>query len=336
MNNKRIKRTFLLAIFFSCTLLSFPSHSSALTISPPRLEVRGDKGQILKENITLTNDKNVSQEFYLSLANFEAQGETGNPSFVNPKDDLGTWISAPENVIFLPGESKVVPIIITIPKDAEPGGHFAAVFWGTTPNNATGSSQVSLGAKVGTLVLLSVNGEVKEDAGLLSFNTENNKFWYKTLPVSFEFRFKNDGGDRVKPTGPITLRDTIFLKVDSIPANVSEGNVLPGSTRKFTSTWQKFERDSNYIAPEGGFAKFWSSVSYEWKNFAVGLYSANLNIEYGLQKQHVKKMAFFFVFPWELIIVILIIGAIAYFGGRKGVKKYNKYIIEKAKIGMGV
>jgi hypothetical protein len=333
MNNHLNHRAFLtlLAIMALSFCLS-PSISHALTLTPTRFEIAGNPGDTLTGEITLINETSASETFYPSYSNFEAQGESGTPTFVEPKDDLGTWIKADvASVSLAPSQQKIVSFKINIPKDAEPGGHFAVIFWGTSP---AGQGQVSIGAKTGVLVLLSVNGDVKEQAGLLNFNTINNKFWYKTLPVSFEYRFKNDGGDRIKPEGIITIRDTLFLPAEVLNANPVEGNVLPNSTRKIKVDWVKYERPSDYVAPTSFFKRFWGDVSYEWKNFAVGLYSANFNVSYGLQGQHVKKTSFFFVFPWELIIVMIVVFVVLFWGGKKLIKRYNKFIIEKARNGI--
>lgn len=331
---KKIKALFSIFIFFG-VFLSVVHTSYALTISPPRLELNGNPGDTISETLTLTNEKNVNQQFFLSFENFETQGETGTPTFVEPKSGLGTWMSSQPSVSLLPGESKIVPFTIKIPENAEAGGHFASIFWGTNPSG-TGGGQVSIGAKVGTLVLLSVSGDIKEEAGLLSFNTLNKKFFYKTLPVEFEYRFKNDGNDRIKPEGDAIIRNTLFIPTEKIDANISAGNVLPGSTRKYDFKWLEYGLGANYIAREGNFAKFWDNVVYEWKNFALGLYSANLKLEYGTLNQKVSKTLFFFVFPWELVVVMAFVLLIVYFGGKKIIRKYNKYIIEKARHDMKV
>ncbi|MFA7285706.1 MAG: hypothetical protein WC011_02570 [Candidatus Paceibacterota bacterium] len=335
MNSLKIVKTCILLIAFFGLFVTFSHTAHALTISPPRLELSGDPGDLIKENLTLTNEKNVTQKFFLSFENFEAQGESGTPSFVEPKSGLGTWMSAEPSVSLLPGESKIIPFTIKIPENAEAGGHFASVFWGTSPSGS-GGGQVSIGAKVGTLILLSVSGDIKEEAGLLSFNTLNNKFFYKTLPVSFEYRFKNDGNDRIKPVGNALIRNTLFIPTEKIDANISLGNVLPGSTRKYDFKWLEYERDANDVNREGYFGNFIDNISYQWKNFAVGLYSANLKLAYGINSQEVSKTVLFFVFPWELVLVMLFSLFIIYFFGGKIIRKYNRYIIEKARNGMKI
>ncbi|MFA5791892.1 MAG: hypothetical protein WC884_02550 [Candidatus Paceibacterota bacterium] len=329
-----LKYRVLLVIFTIITLsvYLYPVSVNALTLTPIRFEISGNPGDVLSEEITLTNEGESAETYYVSYSNFEAQGENGDPAFMEPKEGLGTWIKTQDSsVVILPRQQKIIPFTITIPKNAEPGGHFSVIFWGTSPS---GGSGVSIGAKTGVLVLLSINGDVKEEAGLLNFNTKNKQFWYSTLPISFEYRFKNDGGDRIKPQGKIIIRDTIFFPTERLNANPTEGNVLPVSTRKFNVHWIKYERSKDYIAPANFFKKFLDDTYYQWQNFAIGLYSANLNVSYGLQGQHIKKTTFFFVFPWQLALVMLLVFVIVFWGGKKLIKRYNKFIIDKARVGM--
>lgn len=326
--NQRISLAFFVIIAFGFFL--YPtSKIDALTLTPGRFEVRGNPGDTITEEMLLINEGDKVEAYYSSFSNFEAQGESGSPAFVEPKSGLGTWITTPVSSVSLDArEQKIIPFTITIPADAEPGGHFAVIFWGTSP--AGGSGQVSVGAKTGILVLLSVNGDVKEEAGLLDFKTLDSQFFYNTLPVSLEYRFKNDGGDRIKPEGKITIRNTVFFPAEYLDANPGEGNVLPNSTRKIKVDWQKYERPSDYKEPTNIFSKFLSDVGYQWKNFAVGLYSANLNVAYGTQGEHVKKTTFFFVFPWQLVLVMLLVFVVVFYGGKQAIRRYNRFIIDQA------
>lgn len=335
MNTLNARSILVNIALLSALLFLVPIKTNALSVSPPRIEIQGNPGETIKQEMTLTNDTENTQIFYSSFANFEAQGETGNPSFVQSGNDLGSWMSAESSVTLKPGQSVIVPIQINIPSNAEAGGHFAAIFWGTTPS-VTGASAVSIGAKIGTLILLSVPGNVKEDGGLVSFSTVDKKFLHTTLPVSFEYRFKNDGGDRIKPVGKITMHDLVYIPEDRIDANPGGGNILPGSTRRFNIDWVKNPRDKDYVAPTGVFAQFFDQALYEWNNFAIGPYFAKLDLLYGTSANRVSKTAFFFVFPWQLLICLIVIGTIVFWGGKKLISKYNRHIIKKARAGMNI
>jgi hypothetical protein len=311
-------------------VLGWAFSASAMTLTPVRYEIQGNPGDTLTKEMTIINDGSTAVRYYSSFANFEAQGETGSASFVTPKDDIGTWMMTDESITLAPGEQKTVAFVVKIPKDAEPGGHFGVIFWGTAPENNSGDKQVSVTAKTGLLVLLTVNGAVKEGGGLLGFSTLNNQFWYNSLPVSFTYRFQNTGGDRVKPIGLIKIRDTVFLPAQKLNANPVNGNILPNSTRKFTVDWVKYVPPTEAPIVTGVVKNFFHRAVYQWKNFAVGLYSANLNLTYGLLGQNVKKTVFFFVFPWQLLICLIVLFIIVFFIGKILIGRYNNYIIKKA------
>jgi len=331
MRHKKLLPYYILA--FALVFLSARS-AYALTITPIRIELKSNPGTTVEANVTITNEQKASANFYPSFANFEAQGESGNPTFSDDSHDLASWMSTDQLVHLEPNESKTVKIKISIPSDADPGGHFAAAFFGTLPPNKSGNGQIGIGAKTGTLILLSVNGDVKESAGLLDFYPLDHKTFYNTLPVSFSYRFRNDGGDRIKPAGSITMHDIFYIPEDSIDANPSSGNILPNSTRRFGVDWIKSPRDKEYTEPTGVFAKFFGTALYEWHNYAFGPYFVKLNLLYGTSATRVSKMAFIFVFPWQLLICLAIILIIIFWGGKKLIRRYNRHIIQKARVGM--
>jgi len=307
-------------------LFGFSSVAHALTLTPTRLEISGDPGQTLMEQMTLINEGATTQTFYSSYANFEAQGETGTPTFVTAKDDIGTWMETSASLTLAPRESKTVDIKITIPQNADPGGHFAAIFWGTEPSvSAPGS--VAIGAKTGMLVLLSVNGAVSENGGILQFATDNSQTFYTALPISFYYRFQNSGGDRIKPTGTVALKDIIGLTEAKIDGNPVEGNVLPNSIRRIETVWQ----GKGGPTPPKDRGNFFTEVGYEWNNFAFGRYNAQLNLTYGADNRVATAMFSFWVFPWQLLLVLIILLLLVFFIGRAAIRHYNHWVILRAK-----
>lgn len=334
MTIKKIPLYFIAVFVFMA--LGYANQVFAMTISPVRYEIQGDPGQIISKDVTIINDDKVDVTYYSSYANFEAQGETGSAAFVEPKDDIGTWMSTEKEVNLLPGEQKTIKFSVKIPQNAEPGGHFGVIFFGTSPENDGSGKQLSVSAKTGLLVMLSVSGNVKEGGGLLEFGTKDNQFWYNSLPVSFVYRFKNDGGDRVKPAGLIKIRDTVFIPAKKLNANPVNGNILPSSTRKFTVDWINSPETKTFeeLKSANAFKKFINRATYQFKNFAVGLYSAKLDISYGTHSQTANKTVFFFVFPWQLLICLIIVFTIVFFLGRTLIRRYNRYIIKMARAGM--
>jgi len=303
------------------------SHAYALTISPARIEISGNAGTTVGGQFSLINEQATPQTFYASYENFSAQGETGAPAFSADQTGLDTWLAVtPTQVTIAPGQAISVPYSIAIPKGTDPGGYFAAIFWSTSPP-ANSNAQVSIGAKVGLLVLLTVNGNVTESAGITQLSRDGHGFFYNSLPVTLLYKFRNNGGDRVEPVGTMTFRDTFFIRSGHIDGNPEQGNILPDSTRAFTLQWLK---QAAPVPVQG----FFNTVSYQWQNFALGLYSAHLDLTYGTKGLHATKTAWFFVLPWQLLLCIIAVLAIIWWGGRKVLSRYNAYIIRQAQSGM--
>ena len=305
----------------------FSGDANALTVSPVRFEVSADAGEEIIDSIILYNDTDVTQSLYTSYANFEARGESGTPAFLEEKTDLATWIKTNPNVVIQPGESKIVPFTIKIPSEAEPGGYFATIFFGTVAPEGSGS-QLSIGAKTGVLVLLRVNGEIDEDGGILEFATVNNQTFFTALPVSFTSRFQNSGSDRVKPDGFVNIENIFGGKAAKLMANPVDGNVLPESVRRFEVVWND---DGNAVEPLSDKSSFFEKVGFEWKNFAFGKYTATLNLSFGATGGDMDPMSFkFWVFPWHLIIFLIIAGIIIFLVLKTTIKKYNRWIVSQA------
>lgn len=316
------KKTFIFSILLILCAVSFgvSKQAHALTLTPVRIELSGDAGTVVTSEITLINDRDTEETFYSSYANFEAQGETGSPNFVDPTEGLGTWIRTDDVVVLSPGTSKIIPVSITIPTNAEPGGYFAAVFFGTNNPNLGDAGSVSIGAKTGVLVLLRVNGDVDENGGILEFDTKNGTRFFTSLPVSFYYRFQNTGGDRVKPEGDITIKHFIGFTKARVPANLVEGNVLPNQIRRFEATWQSRSGDS---VPQENM-NFFDNVKSQWSNFAFGYYKANIALSYGESNLITDASVGIWVFPWHLLLTLIVLIMLVNFIWKKATKHHRE------------
>lgn len=314
---RKISTTFVLAAMLTSVI-----SAQALTISPARAELTADPGETISDSFLLINEQNTDQTFYTSVENFESQGETGTPNFTASKEGLPTWIKVEEKVVLKKGERVKIPYTVTVPADADAGGHFAAIFLSTVPP-ALGEGEVSVGAKVGMLVLLKVTGSIKEQGGLKSFIIKEDKKVLTSLPVEFIYRFENAGNDRVKPEGNIIIKNMFGGETARLEANKAQGNVLPGSTRRFDVTLG--DSKAPLIS-----APFFDHVKFQMSNFAFGMYFADLKLSFGNSSVAESSLTYF-IFPWQLmsivggalLVVILILLTL--------VKRYNRWIIKQAR-----
>lgn len=333
-NKNPFSISFRLAAGFLFLTLIFPSVSAQAATVTPRIEVNAEAGQTVREVFKVTNEERESRTFYLSFENFQSVDESGNPSFTGGLTDLASWISGPETVTVGPGDSKEVSVSISVPTNAEPGGHFAAIFLQTDPPN-TGSGQVAISSRLGSLVLLRVGGEFEQGGNILEFATNQKQRFFTSLPVTFYYRFQNTGDDHIKPLGDVQVTNTFGMTSKLLAANPVDGSVLPKSTRRIETSWidsgKPLKQDVDRALPEDTGKGFFGKAGYQLKNFAFGKYTAKLKLVYGTQELKSTNASYtFFVIPWQLILIVLVGLSIILPLLVMGVKRYNQHIIRKA------
>ena len=306
--------------------LFFTQQALALTISPPRMELSADPGQKFGEVIKLFNETDSVKTIYTSTANFTAkQGEEGVPMFLEVEENSGLadWIEIEKGPITLfPSERKEIPFTVSVPKFADPGGHYAAVFFGDKSPEAEGGA-VEVAGKLGSLILLRVSGDIKEKGRLIEFSLADGKDFYEHLPVSFVAGLENSGNVHLKPKGEILIKNILGFTSDKVEVNKRGGNVLPGTNRHFESSWLK-------TSFEGTPSGFWQKLNVEKNNFALGRYKAELILGYGTNGEQAIDDVVFWVFPWHLLLVSGILIALLIFLIILVIGRYNRWIVRKA------
>ncbi len=308
---------FILALLIFSAWILPVTPAFALTLSPVRIEIAGDPGQTLHGEIELYNEQSEQKTFFSSFENFEPSGEDGAPKFVGGGKELATWIETEESIVLAPNEKRKISYTITIPEGTEAGGYFGAIFFGGQNPSAVENGEVSVGGKLGTLILLTVRGDIEEGAGILDFGTNIGRIGVY-LPVSFSFRMSNDGADRIVPVGDIRITNGLGMTVATIPANENEGSILPNSARRFTSVWEATG------VPGAG---FFDTVRYEWNNLHIGWYTAHARVAWGTHNTVSMARYDFFLIPWHLLIVCMCVGGVLAYS----VRRYNAWIIRHAR-----
>jgi hypothetical protein len=323
----------LLLIFCLLVVGFFYSQQSAyaLTVSPAIIELSVDPGQTITKEITLFNETGIPAQLFATTQDFEAAGDGGQPKFLpkavpSNEASASNWVSvSPSQIVVEPGKFVKTQFTVTVPANADPGGHYLAVFWGIQPPVVSGPAAVAIGAKIGSLVLIGVTGDISEKGELKEFALPEGKI-YTHLPVEMAFRFFNSGNIHLKPKGDIVVRNLLGGKVATISANDKEARVLPNQTRQFFATWQK--QDPDLTAESlGWWQKFWAEFQQERSNFAFGRYTAQLNLAFGQDKSvHTARLAFW-VIPWALLIVYLILLIILLIIIGRLFRMYNRWVI---------
>ena len=319
-----MRKTSLILPAAFLALLCFGFNAKALTLSPPTEEITAKPGESVDIVAKLYNETNAALTLQPGDLSFTAKNETGQPDFFDDKTgmDLQHWIAVPTAVTLAPQERQSVVVTINVPKGADPGGHYAAIFWGTSPPKVDSGAGVE--GRIAMLILVDVEGNAKEDLKAIEFHPLAGFLTH--LPADLMARFQNNGSVHKHPAGDIIVKNMFGRTAATLPFNIqpSTGNVLPKSIRRFDVSWVK-----NVLADNA------SEWSREWHNFAFGYYSATLNATYGESNKLITAKTSFWVFPWMVSLVGLIVLAIAFLILRQLVINYNRSIIRRYTQGRG-
>jgi hypothetical protein len=230
---------------------------SGLSISPLHNQLKLDPGA--SANIQLSI-KNITQNAVLAKAyvnDFTADNESGTPILVtDTKQQVPTSIKKfvkPQDVPLEVGEKKQVTVPVNIPADASPGAYYGIVRYRAIPSGAKapGEGEVSLSASVGTIVLIQVKGNLKEQAQLSSlkvYQGDDSGTIFLQKPNKVGVEISNLGNSFIQPFGKVVVTNSSGKQVYSYEINNSQprANVLPGSKRTFKDPIKNISKPGRY------------------------------------------------------------------------------------------
>lgn len=207
---------------------------SALGISPAIIELILERGGTREKKISVFN-----------VTNFPLPVKGKAESFFVVEDlepgaeeifDVSSWITIePADFILQPQEKKEIQVTINVPEEAEPGGHYAALYFQPLiPVEVLSPQTAFLTARVGTLGFFVVKGEIVEEAELEEIEVARVQ---QFGPVDFGIPIKNSGNVHILPSGKITVTDIFGREREAI--ELAPTTVLPHTSKVIEGQWEK-------------------------------------------------------------------------------------------------
>lgn len=271
--------------------------ANGFRISPVRSEVTIEKGKNQNLTVTVENPSDAPTTARAVVNDFIASDqENGEPRLILddkaplPKNDFKKLVGTIPDVNLEPKEHKDVTVTLTVPADANSGGYYGAIRFAPVVNGQ--QSTVGLTASVGTLVLVTVPGNLTEKLDLVQLSAAQNgkaTSFLTSGSVSVLTRLKNDGDIHLQPFGKVAVKDTFGKTIIQYEFNSTEprANILPGSIRRFEDQLNK---------------KNW---------FGRYTIESNLGYSQGSGSLITAKSTFWYIPGWALAVLALLIVAIA-------------------------
>lgn len=289
----------------------------ALEIAPPVLNLTANPGEVINTQIAIRDIANSPLIVTSEINDFTASGdENGNPKVLTNTDEkspysITNWVSPFPKMTLKSRQVENLPLKITVPLNAAPGGYYGVIrFTATAPEGTT--SSVSLAPSLGALVMIRVKGDAYEKLAIAEFYmTDNGKksTLFEGIPFDFVERIENQGNVYEQPSGNILIKNMFGKPVASVNVNSEYRNILPKSVRKFNQTFDKSALGNGMM---------------------FGRYTAELTLTYG-NKQTVSSSLTFWVIPWKLIIlgIVVLVGLVI--GIRMAISRYNERLVGKSR-----
>ena len=265
---------------------------SSLTAIPPRLgedlSLRIKPGEKIQTSVRVRNGssetmtvKSLAQDFIVDLG-----GETPVPveDNISNRWSLASWVFLTPSVQEVePGKIATVNVIIDVPEDALPGGHYAMITH--QPNSGSSAlpefdlartSAATLQQRVGTLLYVTVDGPINEAAFIRELNFPK---FTEYGPVPFSFTVDNQSDIHISPQIGIEIYNLLGRKVETV--EVETKNVFPFIARGFEGQWDRV--------------------------WGFGPYTAKAVMSYGSTGQVAIAKTTFWLLPITLLMAILVI-----------------------------
>lgn len=216
-------------------------------VGPGKIEVTVKPGETVTKYMTITNRISDGRSFGVAVEDMSGSADP-TQSVVLLGDARGPY-TLKDDVFFHDnkvdlnlGERAVVPITITMPQNAQPGGYYGAVLVSTLetrPKNqeVTTDIQSPIISRVGVLLFITVSGKVDTSGSLTKFSTIGDKWWFQSGPVNLGLLFENTGSVYLNPYGEVKVQNIFGEEVGLV--EVDPWFVLPKSLRLREVTWDR-------------------------------------------------------------------------------------------------
>lgn len=258
-------------------------------VGPGKTELTIEPGESRTVEIIVTNRTGELRAF-----NFEVEDAAGSNNLETPVVLLGNdrgpytlkdYVKLPQMSIDLEHNERArIPVTISVPKDAEPGGRYGSVLVTTVSKDAdrgdvSGAAPSSaIISRVGTLFFLTIPGDTNIEGKLESFQTVPKKLFFTQGPIKFQLLYENKGDLHLNPYGELQITNLFNEEVGFV--ELDPWFAMPKSLRAREVEWNR--------------------------ELLIGKYTATAHINRGYDDIIDTETITFWVLPWKVIAPVFL------------------------------
>lgn len=259
-------------------------------LGPGKIEVEIKPGETRVVNLNVSNRYDEPKNFKIQVEDMEGTDSPTQP-IVLLGDDTGPYtlkdyVSVPQEKFTLAENKRaIIPVTISIPPDAEPGGRYGSVLVNTVAveaqknNTGTAGAGSAIVSRIGTLFFVTVPGDADTSGELKDFSIKNSKFYFEKGPIDFQILYENTGSVHLNPYGE--LRITNMLGEEVGYKELDPWFTMPGSIRLREISWNR--------------------------EMLYGRYVATLELNRGYDNIIDQTSVTFWVIPWKIVVGVFVV-----------------------------
>jgi len=260
-----------------------------LLVYPARQFLEVNPGERTSIAVNFVNQAKEPASGFIKIVDFVVRDNQGTPELIEDnfsapeKYMASNWFKTNFDKVTLPANEKVtIQAEINVPKNANPGGKYVAIYFQSQPVQIQKNTEIQSEAGTGisprlaSLIYIKVKGPIKESAFITKFQPKKPFFEYG--PVEIETEILNRSDYHITPKGEITLTNIFGQVVEK--SVLKENNIFPETTRVFKNV-----------------------LGSKWM---MGKYRASLTAVYGEKNQVLTAFSEFWVFPWKIATIIVL------------------------------
>lgn len=275
-------------------------------VGPGKVDLTIKPGESKTVEMTVTNRTGERRKFNLTAEDAQGSQDT-ETAVVLLGDDIGPYsmkdfVSVPHTSFVLDHNQRArVPVTISLPVNADPGGLYGSVLVNTvavdaTPGDTGGTvPQSAIVARIGTLFFVTIPGAIEKDGSLKAFGTAPEQTFFQSGPVHFGILFENKGSIHLAPYGELRIKNMFNQEVGF--QKLDPWFVLPQSLRLREITWDR--------------------------DFLFGRYVATVSINRSYDDVIDEMSYAFWVLPWKPLVGVFVLLFLVFFTFRAFFRRFE-------------
>jgi hypothetical protein len=226
-------------------------------VGPGKADVTIAPGDSKIVYMTVTNRTGERRRFNVTVEDAMGTNDPDTPIKLLGDDrgpySLRDYLSFPAKSFELgQNERARIPVTVSIPADAEPGGKYGSVLIDTVAlESNVGDTedtvpQSAIIARIGTIFFVTIPGEIAHDAYLKEFGTLGKQRIFGSGPIPFGILMANRGSIHVAPYGEVRITNMLGEEVGAV--ELESWFVLPQSERLRELSWDREFMFGRYTA----------------------------------------------------------------------------------------